>query len=495
MSTAKKVLQSTGFQILAKAINSVISIAIIKLITGYLGGVEGYGQYTAIYEYLAFFAVIADMGIYTLAVREMSENKERVGELFGNIYALRLVLVIALMIIAAGAVFFIPRYQESSIPLGVVLASISVLFTMLHGTISSLYQVLYKMGYVMLTQVLGKLVMLGYVVFTITYLTPVMGVSVDQGFYQLLIAGVVGNGIMFFWLYTNSSRHVEWTLQWDSAFWKKFIIEALPYGLALILNTIYFRVDSLLLTLLHDDGFAQVGLYGVAMRMLEAISVIPVYFMNSVLPIMSAATAKRGGELLKILNASFVFLLAIVMPMFVGGVIFAKEIILLVSTTDYVSAENYGSDVALQILFIALFFTFFNTLLGYVLVAKRQQSKLLWINAFGAMFNLIANILVIPQWGFIGAAFTSVLSEFVVIILLLGVTQTWLLLWKNLIYILKISFSAALMGVVVFLGQQYTTVYWLLFVVVGAFVYGVNIVVLGVMNEDVQKAIFGKKIF
>jgi O-antigen/teichoic acid export membrane protein len=200
---------------------------------------------------------------------------------------------------------------------------------MLHGTISSLYQVKYKMGYVTLTQVCGKFIMLGYVLFTVLYLTPVRGLAIEKGFFQLLVAGVIGNGIMFFWIRQASKQFVNWKLQWDFEFWQKFLREAIPYGIALILNTIYFRIDSILLTLIHNDGLVQVGYYGVAMRILEAISVIPIYFMNSVLPVLSVSVGESKKRFFELLDGSFLFLIALVSPLFVGGWIFARRALLL----------------------------------------------------------------------------------------------------------------------------------------------------------------------
>lgn len=56
----KKIYTNTLAQIGSKVITALISIFMIKIITGYLD-VAGYGLYSKIYNYLSIFAVIADL--------------------------------------------------------------------------------------------------------------------------------------------------------------------------------------------------------------------------------------------------------------------------------------------------------------------------------------------------------------------------------------------------------------------------------------------------
>ncbi|MFT7184318.1 MAG: O-antigen/teichoic acid export membrane protein, partial [Oceanicoccus sp.] len=70
MSTAKKILSNTAIQVAGRAIMAVTSIVILKAISGFLS-VEGYGMYKGVYDFLAFFGIIADLGLFTIAVREM----------------------------------------------------------------------------------------------------------------------------------------------------------------------------------------------------------------------------------------------------------------------------------------------------------------------------------------------------------------------------------------------------------------------------------------
>jgi O-antigen/teichoic acid export membrane protein len=71
----KKIYINTFAQIFSKILTALISIGMIKILTNYLD-IEGYGMYSKIYNYLSIFAVIADLGLYTITVRELSRYKD-----------------------------------------------------------------------------------------------------------------------------------------------------------------------------------------------------------------------------------------------------------------------------------------------------------------------------------------------------------------------------------------------------------------------------------
>lgn len=87
----KKIYTNTLAQIAGKIATALISIFMIKILTVYLD-VSGYGLYSKIYNYLSIFAVIADMGIYTITVRELSkyqDNPEMTRKISGNVLSIR----------------------------------------------------------------------------------------------------------------------------------------------------------------------------------------------------------------------------------------------------------------------------------------------------------------------------------------------------------------------------------------------------------------------
>jgi O-antigen/teichoic acid export membrane protein len=489
MSTARKILSNTLAQVLGKVAVAMLGLAVVKIATGYLS-VEGYGEYILIYEFLAFFGIAADLGLFTIAVREMSKDEKQIPKIIGNIISLRTILVAATMLLAIIVVFSVPRYVDTRVPIGVAIASITVFLTILNGTISSVLQTKLKMHIASITTIIGKIVSVGFMAYIVFWGFPE---DSDMGFYMLLVAGGLGSLAMFISTSYYVRKITPLKYRFDIDLWKDVLIKALPYGIALILNTIYFRIDSLVIAFVRGSG--EVGIYGVAMKMLEHFSIIPLYFMNSVLPVLTRSLEEKSTKYKQIISLAFDFLAAMAVPLVVGGVLLAYPIIFIVSTPEFLSRLSegfYGSDIAFQILIFALLFQFLNVLFAFILIAVNKQAKLLYINAACVIFNLTTNIIFIPRYGFRGAAVTSVLSELFILIATYYTAKKYLEFSLNFKNLLKIILSAAVMGAAIYLLQPFTYQYvqnWnvMLLIPIGVVVYVTMIFATKVVNKDMLR--------
>ena len=430
MSLARKILGNTFIQFGGKLATAALSIISLKIITGYLGE-NGYGDYTLIYNYLALFGVMANFGIFTITVKEMSAKKADHAMILGNALGLRTILTLIAMGLAIGVTFLFPKYQEGVIPIGTAIAAFSTFITLMSSTVSTVLQVNLKMKYETLGLILGKILSLGYMAMVVYVWFA--GDKI-QGFYHLMWAGVIGNFIMLAITTFFARRYTKISYRFDFSFWKKLFTTALPYGVALVLGNLYFRIDVILLDWLLPQGQlladgtvecayefcsqSQVGLYGVGMRFLELLIIIPIYFMNAVLPTMTRYLEESKQRVRQLVQYAFDFLSSLGLPIMVGGILLATPLILLISNADFLAGEVYafGSESALKVLMFAMIFSFLGNLFGFVLVGINEQKKLMWINFTGLAFNIVANIFAIRQWGFMGAAATSVLSEIVILI-------------------------------------------------------------------------------
>ncbi len=519
MTIARKVLSNTMYQLIGRISMATIAVCILKLITNYLG-VAGYGDYVTIYEYLGFFAIFADMGIYTIAIKEMSKNKEKMSTVFGSIMALRSTMAFLLMFIAAIAAFFIPQYQGSRIPIGIAIASVTTFFTMLQTTACAVLQVKYKMQYSTIAMILGKLVSLIYIVLIIFVFFPKTGIStanasitsifistnsrfilnsfpLEAGFWHLIFGGVLSGIIMYFFTNYFVNRYMRYKYIFDLDYWVQVLKTSIPYGLALILNNIYFKIDVLLISLIlpKDIASIQTGIYGVAMRLLEMLVIIPVYFMNSVLPIMIQYLKENNKKLNQLIQYSFDFLSSASMPILAGIGVLSAEIIDLISTKSFVSNYSfYGSDTATKILMFALVLSFMNSLFGFIIVAIEKQTKLLLINSVCVIFNIVTNTIFIPVFGFIGASVTSVFSELFILVFTYITVKKYINIQISIIPFIKFMVSAIIMGVSVFLLKPFFTgKTWLLLIPIGGLIYGVFVFVTKAVDKELKDMILLKK--
>jgi O-antigen/teichoic acid export membrane protein len=408
IATNSKVLWNTLSQFGGKILAIFASFVVIKIATQF--GTEFYGEYVTTYEFLAFFGIIADAGLFAIAVREMAREKKRTEFILGNILSMRLLLIIGVMLLAGICAQFVPSYSPL-VKTGIWITAISMGLTIIGGTLSSVLQARMKIHYFSGSLVLGKIILAG-LIFWIAHTT--LGGNL---FLNFLWAGVISNLIFCACVAWFTSREVRITLRWNWDFLRKTLRISLPYGLALILQTLYLRLDILLISLIL--GAAAVGTYGAATRVMESLLVLGVYFGQAMLPKISSEE-KNNNAVEKSLVWASEKLLLLALPVIIGIEVFASEIIRLLSSEAFLShAGNLGSDTILRLLVPTVFFAFFNQLFSFTLVAKNRQNYLLIVNAVALGLNAGLNLFLLSRFGIIAAALSTVFCEIIVFGLLI----------------------------------------------------------------------------
>ncbi len=485
MSLAKKILGNTFIQFFGRIITALLAVISVKLITYYLG-VEGYGQYTTVYEFVGLFAIIGDLGLYTIAIREMAEKEDEIQKIYSNTLTMRVIFTTIIMLLVGIGGMFIPQYQGTLIPSGIWICTLVVWLNLFFSIITSILQYHLKMHKATIALILGKIMGLVGVAYAVFFLK-----DKTLGFYTVIGSGILAHGVMALIALRYAKKYVDikYVIDWD--YWKYLIKKAWPYGLALVLSTIYFKVDVTLLSLLRDQK--EVGFYGVPLRMVEVLVVLPLFFMNSVLGPMTKAIRESKEKLQKIFTLSLQFLLTIAVPIFLLIIFFSSDLIRIISSSDFLAnGGEYGSDSVLILLTIALIISFFSTLCSFTLVAFNQQKKVLAVNSVGAFFNIFTNLYFIPIYGFMGAALTSIASQVIILFASIYLLQKTHKFHYDFNMILKTIFS----GICVYfslyyfipLVSNYNSLMQIIFsAIVGGIIYFISLFSLNVFNIKMIK--------
>lgn len=442
---ARKILSNTAWQIIGKIIVALLGIISIKFITNYLSTSE-YGEYTAIYDFVAIFAIIADFGLFTIAVREMANDEKNTEKILGNVLSVRTFIGILSLGLAVAIAFFIPKYQGTHIPFGIPIVAAATLLMLMSGTMASILQLHLKMQWFSIGMLVGKLLTVTYIILAILVWFPGDPVS---GFPHLLYGWVFGNMLTLLITYFPARTFVKIRFRFDFLFWKEVIIKTLPYGGALLLGVLYFRTGSVLMSFFGMRH--EVGLYGVPIKILEIADLIPVFFMNSILPVLTKTLKENMEKARRIIQYAFEFMALAAFPMLFGGLVLAKPLIAGVSSDAFLSTQDaLGADFALSILLIAMTLFYFHIAFGFTLIALGMQRKLLVVNFIAAFFNIVANLIVIPRYSFIGVAFTAVATEFIILMGNFLTVYTQFHFRPRFGIFFKALFAALVMGIVVF---------------------------------------------
>src|SRR5665647_2308415 len=104
MAVARKIAYNVAFGSISKVFSTALALVSIGLITRYLGK-EGFGNYATVLAFLSFFAAIADLGLYSIVTREISRPKADEAKIIGNIFSLRVVASLVILIVSPAVVW------------------------------------------------------------------------------------------------------------------------------------------------------------------------------------------------------------------------------------------------------------------------------------------------------------------------------------------------------------------------------------------------------
>ena len=425
----KKIYTNTIAQIGGKVLTALISIAMIKILTGYLD-IAGYGLYSKIYNYLSIFAVIADLGLYTITVRELSAHKDdekMVAKISSNVLTLRTISGACIIIFSLGIGYFIDGYNSKEAMIGIAITSIFTLLGLVNSSLMSYLQSILKTEFSIIANTGGKLLTLGIILLSAAFLD---GVDHTEKFMLVMLAGLAGNLLMtvLTWWYANRWHPVRFG--WNTTYIKHILIISLPYGLALFLNVIFFKVDVILLSVLEKPELADtaIALYSLPMKIVEVGMMYGTVFLNSLLPVLTDSIAKKDTEKTqKLMHHAFLLLSIAGAGIAIFLFLLAPWVIRIISTDAFVhtAVMGYTSVDAMRIVVWIFLVYFVSSLYTYALIARGEQRQMMYINAIVALINIVGNLIFIPMYSFIGSAWVTLVTQILLLML------TWWVVRKN----------------------------------------------------------------
>lgn len=179
---------------------------------------------------------------------------------------------------------------------------------------------------------------------------------------------------------------------------------SLPLAVSTVLAQLLTRIDTVMLSYFRPSR--EVGLYGAAYPLASSMVIVLGVFGYLYLPLASrldSADSTDSMESIYRITTRWVYVLTF--PLFLTFFVFPADVIEVVFGSAYMSGGP-----ALSILAVG-FFT--NAAFGRsreTLSAMGTTRFVLFSNVFGVFVNVILNLLLIPVYGFIGAAIASAAS-------------------------------------------------------------------------------------
>ncbi|HPH78657.1 MAG TPA: flippase [bacterium] len=472
-SLTSKVALNTVVQTISKAIVVATSIVTISLLTRYLGE-EGFGEYTTVMTYLGLFGIIVDMGIFLIVVREVSKEAADAEGIIGNVMGIRLLIGgVILALSPVIAVLFFPYSRQ--VDVAIAIGAIGFLFIALNQIVSAVFQVNLIMWKLMYGEVIGRVSIL-----VLTYYF----ILLHGNLYWFIAANSLGNVILFIFSYYFARKYVNLLPKFEWQRWQMMLIETMPLAIVTLLQRVYFTIDTIFLSVFRTQ--IEVGIYGLPYKILDILISFPAIFAGLVFPTMSRlAIEKNYLDLKRIYHKAFDFLLIIVVPLFCALYVLSQNIVRLLG------GEGFVDSVALlRILSVSVIFIFFTTLAHNLVIAIKQQKKLLLLAAISAVVNVVLNLWLIPQYSYWAAAGINVLTQSLVWVMSTYYVWSLTKIAPNFSNLGKILISAALMSVVIY-ELRWMNIF--IIAVVGVVVYFGTMFAIKGISVDMIKNIMGKE--
>lgn len=471
MVIARKIAYNVVFNVIAKGLSTFLALVGISFITRYLGK-EGFGNYATVLAFFSFFGSFADLGLFLVAAREISRKGADESHIIGKIFSLRVSASIAVFLLSFFIVAFLPYPAE--VKKGILVAALAFVFSSSYMVLNGIFQKNLVTDRISLVELIGKVIQVGIII---------LAVKNDLGFDFIilsLLAYMVFNFTFIFWM---SRRYVKYKLNFDIKYWKEFLKESLPVGISVFITFLYLKTDIILLSLLKTS--ADVGIYSAAYKVIENILFFPAMIAGLILPIMSRYIFTEREKFVDISNKTFKVLFLIIVPIVVGVLFLAEDIISLIGGAGFAK-----SAWVLKVLIFSLLFMFFGNFFNNILIVGNQQKKLMKILFFCAVFNITSNLILIPAYSYKAAAIISAATEMLVTVLAAVV------IYKNIHYRprihfgWKVLFSAAGMAAFLYFLRDGS---FPVLVIGGAVVYFIFLWLTKAVTADEFSAIFSRK--
>lgn len=387
-------------------LENIVRFLVMVWIARYFGPSD-YGMLVFILSFVTFFSAFSDIGLSNLTIRELSKDHSLTKIYTGNITILKILLgiitytfmIASISILNAGEV----QAVKISIFLGlyVIINSFSVFF-------QSIFRANQKMEQEALSRSIQSIILLIAAYIFILEEGEITDIAI-----AFLASAVVGLAIS---VYVIKKHYSDTFFKIDVAICKDIIKKAWPFGFSLIAVSVYETFDSILLGITRSNE--EVGYYGAAYKIAVSLAIFASIITSSFFPLLSLKY-KEGVEQMK--NSADKLskaLLIFAWPILIGSFALSDSIILAIY-----GAEYKESIFIFKILILSKICIYFTALFGQIVQAANKQRSHFRITGRGAALNIALNLILIPTFGIIGAAISSLATSIFILLEMRSVSK------------------------------------------------------------------------
>ena len=362
-------------------------------------GSEEYGLYFAIFNYVYIFQILLDFGLQNFNQTEIASDNSKFRQLFPGMLSTKLVLTIAYVVLTVIVGVLLGYSDEKYFGWLIVNQIILSLNVFLRSNISA-HRLFIKDAFL---SIIDKTLMIAGSL--LMFIPSIHWLELNiQNFiwiqtFSMLVASI-------FCIYYNLKLSDTFDWKFDPVLFKSILVRAVPFALIYFLMTIYYRIDTVMIEQMLSNGAVESGLYAQSYRIMESVNNIGYIVAGVLLPLF----AYRLGQIeliQQILRQGFGLMYTMIIPIVIGGIVFAKEITFtLYPNEDPTYSSEIFSVLLLNFIPVGLLYV-----LGPLLTAKKSFKVMIPSLIIASLMNIAINYFLIPQYGALGASIATISTQ------------------------------------------------------------------------------------
>jgi O-antigen/teichoic acid export membrane protein len=427
MTLGRQLTTQTIIQLSGKLISVLLGLGVVMIMTRSLG-LNGFGEYTTIIAFLQSFGILVDLGLTVTTGKLIGQSDVAEKKLLSNVFSLRVLTALVMFSLAPLAASYFP--YPAIIKIGIFIAAWSFFAASVAQTFGAIFQKYLKTHWFVLAEIVGRVLLL---------LSVIWLAQRNDGLLMFILAVLVSSliNLLLVIIFARRISVFGWEIDWSV--WKKIWRETWPVALTIALNLVYFKADTVILSLYKTAG--EVGIYGASYKVLEILLAIPTIVGGLLLPLVTSLLIQQAWPLVRRyyqigLDAMLMVGLAIV----VGSLVMGKEVMIWLAGSNFSQAGEVLPVVALATAII-----FLSNLCGYFILALGYQRSMIRYYLVAAVLSLLGYFIFIPYYSYWAAAWVTVIIEG-----FMAVASFWLVRQKlplNLANWPKIILAVSLLGI------------------------------------------------
>jgi O-antigen/teichoic acid export membrane protein len=387
----RDVVRQLGGRVFNLALGVVVTVVVARAL-----GESGFGEWSSVLVVVQIAAYLADLGLEQVGVRHAAAEPEREAEWIGATVALRAVVSLPATLVSIVVALLIADNDEMA--LAGLLVSLTILLSG-PNTVRALLQLRLRndvnvavVTFSSLTWGAAAIAVAatggGLVPLALAFLLSAIATTVLQ-----VVLGLRAGGAKVI-----GSRHL----------WRPLARIGLPLATAGVLVLAYARIDQILV--LELVGAREAGLYAVVYRILEQAHFLPLTVSMTLLPLVSAAHPSEPARVRELLQTTADYLALVSLPALGVALAASGPAIELLFGSEFAAAAP-----ALPVLMGAFVLICFGYLSGNMVVVLGLQRRFLRYAVLGLVVNVGLNLVLLPRYGFMAAAWTTLGTELLVV--------------------------------------------------------------------------------